>query len=133
AMVLGLVLVIVVSTGLTTLGPSIDTGESGPTKLAQPKGEPVDTVTVEALASIKFNADDYTTQSGVVQFDYTGATGHTLQFREVDYQGFPLGTISGFPKSGKVELQPGKYTIFCTIDSHAQQGMTATITVNQGA
>ena len=52
----------------------------------------------------------------------------TLQFRTLDYKGFPLAT-SGGPTKGKVTLKPGKYAIYCTIDSHAAQGMEATITV----
>jgi len=128
-MVMGFVLVIVVSAGLLSLGPSLNTGESGaggPT--AQPTGAAGSTVSVEALASIKFNATDFTAKPGVVQVDYSGAAGHTLQFRTLDYKGFPLST-SGGPNKGKVTLKPGKYAIYCTIDSHAAQGMEATITV----
>jgi plastocyanin len=133
AMVMGLVVIIVISAGLTALGPSIDTGEAtGGGPVAQPSGSAVGTVAVEALASIKFNSDNYTAPAGVVEIDYSGATGHTLQFRTLDYQGFPLAT-SGGPTKGKVELKPGEYEIYCTVDSHAQQGMVATITVTQGA
>jgi plastocyanin len=130
AMMMTLVLVIVVSAGLLALGPSLDTGEGGgSTQLAQPKCTPVSTVSVEALASIKFNSTTYTATGGCVQMDYSGAIGHTLQFRTLDYKGFPLGTDTGKPKTGKVDLKPGTYKIYCTIDSHAAQGMEATITV----
>ena len=128
-MVMGFVLVIVVSAGLLSLGPSLDTGEEGgggPTP--QPSGAAASTVDVQALASIKFNATDYTAKPGVVEIDYGGAAGHTLQFRTLDYKGFPLST-SGGPTKGKVTLKPGKYAVYCTIDSHAAQGMEATITV----
>jgi plastocyanin len=129
AMMLTLVLVIVVSAGLLALGPSLDTGGGGSSQLAQPKCTPVSTVSVEALASIKFNSTTFTASGGCVQLDYGGAVGHTLQFRTLDYKGFPLGTDTGKPKSGKVTLKPGTYQIYCTIDSHAAQGMEATITV----
>jgi plastocyanin len=130
AMAMTLVLVIVVSAGLLALGPSLDTGESGgSTQLAQPKCDPVSTIDVVAEASIKFNSDTYSASSGCVQMDYSGATGHTLQFRTLDYKGFPLGTDASLPKSGKVDLKPGTYQIYCTVDSHAAQGMEATITV----
>ena len=101
----------------------------GSSQLAQPKCTPVSTVSVEALASIKFNSTTFTASGGCVQIDYGGAPGHTLQFRTLDYKGFPLGTDTGKPKSGKVTLKPGTYQIYCTIDSHAAQGMEATITV----
>jgi len=130
ALVLGLVIVIVMSTGLVALGPSIDTGKSGgSTSLAQPAGAATSTVSVEALPTIRYNSTTFSTKAGIVEIDFSGATGHTLQFRKLDYKGFPLGTIGGFPASGKVELKPGDYEIFCTVDSHAAQGMTATITV----
>ncbi|MEX2100465.1 MAG: sulfocyanin-like copper-binding protein [Acidimicrobiia bacterium] len=130
AMVVALVMVIVVSAGLMALGPSIDTGEEpASAKLPQPSGPPVATVPVEALASILFNADEYATIAGINEIDLTGATGHTLQFRTLDYEGFPLGTITGFPRSGKVELNAGTYYIYCTIPGHEAAGMHANIVV----
>jgi len=130
AMVMTLVLVIVVSAGLLALGPSLDTGEEeGSTQLAQPSGDPVGTVPVEALATIRFNKANYDAPEGIVEFDITGAAGHSFQFRTLDYKGFPIGTSAPFPKSGKVELKPGVYNVYCTVDGHAAQGMVATVTV----
>ncbi|HXY94558.1 MAG TPA: hypothetical protein VEP49_19005 [Acidimicrobiia bacterium] len=128
-MVMAFVVIILVSAGMLSLGPSLNTGKGGTGgPLPQPTGAAASTVSVQALASIKFNATEFTAKAGVVQIDYSGAAGHTLQFRTLDYKGFPLST-SGGPSKGKVTLKPGKYQIFCTIDSHAQQGMEATITV----
>jgi uncharacterized cupredoxin-like copper-binding protein len=134
AMVMTLVLVIVVSAGLLALGPSLDSGKKAASaQLAQPTGKPGSTVDVEALASIKYNASSYDATAGIVQFNLTGAVGHTMQFRTLDYKGFPLGTISGTAKSGQVTLEPGKYEIYCTVDGHAAQGMVATINVAAAA
>lgn len=127
AMVMGLVLIIVVSAGLLSLGPSLNTGESGGGPLPQPPGPATSTVTVEALANITYNAPDYAAKAGVVEFDLTGASGHTLQFRELNYKGFPINTEGG-PNKGKVTLKPGTYNIYCTITGHAAT-MHATITV----
>jgi len=130
AMVMTLVLVIIVSAGLLALGPSLDSGKGGgSTQLAQPTGAATSTVSVEALASIRYNSSAFTATAGVVQFDFSGAVGHTLQFRTLDYKGFPLGTITGAAKTGKVTLKAGTYEIYCTVDGHAAQGMVATITV----
>jgi hypothetical protein len=132
AMVMGLVLVIVVSAGLLSLGPSLNTGEGGGGLLPQPTGPPVATVTVTAGPGLTFDGvkfdKDFPAKAGVVEVDYTGEAGHTLQFRTLGYQGFPL-TTSGGPKKGKVTLKPGKYSIYCTIPGHAAAGMEATITV----
>jgi len=127
-MFLGLVLVIVVSAGLFSLGPSLETGEAtgGPTP--QPKGAAASSVDVTAEANITFNAPNYDAKAGVVQVNYGGAAGHTLQFRTIDYQGFPLKS-TGSPNKGKVQLKPGTYQIYCTVPGHAAT-MHATITVS---
>jgi hypothetical protein len=126
AMVMGLLLVIIVSAGLLSLGPSLSHGDEGGGPLPQPGGAAAATVTVEALTDITFDAEDYPTQAGVVEVDLTGASGHTLQFRELSYQGFPL-TTDGGPNKGKVRLEPGEYYIYCTITGH-EATMNATIT-----
>jgi hypothetical protein len=117
AMVMGLVLVIVVSAGLLSLGPSLGHGEGTGGPLPQPSAQAAATVTVEALTDITFDAEEYPTQAGVVEVDLTGASGHTLQFRELNYEGFPLSTDGG-PNKGKVTLKPGEYYIYCTITGH---------------
>jgi hypothetical protein len=131
AMMMGFVLVIVVSGGLLTLGPSLEHGEEGGGPLPQPSAPPVATVSIAAGPGTSFNGvkfdGNYDTQAGVVEIDYTGEAGHTLQFRELDYEGFPLST-SGGPTKGKVELKPGTYDVYCTILGHAAAGMQATIT-----
>jgi plastocyanin len=130
AMFMGLVVVIVISAGLLALGPSVDTGKGeASTQLAQCKA-PTSTVTVEALASIRYSQADYPTTAGCVQFEFTGATGHTMQFRKLDVKGFPIGSVGGSTATkGAVDLKPGTYDFYCTIDGHAQQGMVATVTV----
>ena len=96
----------------------------------QPTGPAKGTVAVQAEASIKFNATEFTAPAGIVQINYSGATGHTLAIQDPKFAGFLLTTDAGGPKSGKVELTPGKYTIYCTVPGHEAQGMKATITVS---
>jgi plastocyanin len=130
AVILCGVLLFVSMAGLVSLGPSLDEGEGGGGGYVQPTGPAKGTVTVEALASIKFNASDYTAPAGIVQFDYTGATGHTLAIQDPKFDGFLLTTDAGGPKTGKVELAAGKYTLYCTVPGHEAQGMKATLTVS---
>jgi hypothetical protein len=124
------VLLVVSMAGLVSLGPSLDEGEGGGGGYVQPTGPAKGTVTVEALAQIKFNATDYTAPAGIVQLDYTGATGHTLAIQDPKFDGFLLTTDAGGPKTGKVELAAGKYTLYCTVPGHEAQGMKATLTVS---
>ncbi len=125
----GLFLVVSMA-GLVSLGPSLDSGEGGAGGYVQPTGPAKGTVAVQAEASIKFNATDYTAPAGIVQINYSGATGHTLAIQDPKFDGFLLTTDAGGPKSGKVELATGKYTIYCTVPGHEAQGMKATLTVS---
>jgi len=134
AMMVGLIVVIVISAGLLALGPSIDTGEGAASTQQAQCTKATSTVTVEELASIKYSQSDYPTTAGCVQFDFTGASGHTMQFRKLDVKGFPIGSVgASTPTKGAVDLKPGTYDFYCTIDGHAQQGMVATVTVTEGA
>jgi plastocyanin len=129
AMILGGVLVFVSAAGLVSLGPSLNDGEGGGGASVYATGKANSTVTVDALASIQFNATQYTAKPGIVQIDYTGATGHTLAFHDPKLNGFLLTTDPGGRKTGKVDLAAGTYTIYCTVPGHEAQGMHATLTV----
>jgi len=131
AMILGGVFILVSGAGLVSLGPSLDDGEGGGGGgYVQPTGAAKGNVDVEALSSIKFNSDSYTAPAGIVQFDYSGATGHTLAIQDPKFDGFLLTTDAGGPKKGKVQLAAGKYTLYCTVPGHEAQGMKATLTVS---
>jgi plastocyanin len=115
--------------GLVSLGPSLDTGEAGTRAFQYANGTPTSTVSVVALPSIKFDATEFSAKAGVVQFDYGGATGHTLAIQDPKFDGFLLTTELGGRKTGKAKMAPGTYTLYCTVDSHEAQGMKATLTV----
>src|SRR5262245_46850678 len=121
--------------GLTTLGPSEPKSEASGPAFQEPTGDAVGTVDVTAEASLKFNATNFDTVAGVNQINYLlGGGTHTLVFAESEFTGFELAVNPSKTKdSGKVELKPGSYTIYCTIPGHRQAGMEATITVTEGA
>ena len=51
-------------------------------------------------------------------------------FAEKEFTGFELAVNPAKTKdSGKVELEAGTYTIYCTIPGHRAAGMEATVTV----
>src|SRR5258708_7542962 len=129
-MILGLVLVIVTSAGLFSLGPSLNDSEGGAASgYVEPPPPAVGQVDVIALASIKFDAKQFTAPAGVVTVNYSGATGHPLPIDNPKFDGFLLSTSAAGKKSGRVLLKPGSYTIYCTVPGHRAQGMEATITV----
>jgi len=131
-MVLATSMVVVVMSGLLTLGAADEHGEGGEGGgYQEPAGEPVGTLAVEALQSIKFDSGAYTAPAGIVAVELTGAAGHTLVYEDPELAGFKLALPNG-PEQRKVELAPGEYVIFCDIAGHRAQGMEATVTVAEG-
>jgi hypothetical protein len=124
-LILGVAFLLVSAGGLVSLGASLDEGVAATPALGPAKA----TVTVRANPNQTFDAQEYTAPSGVVRFDYTGASGHTLAIEDPRFAGFELHTGGG-PSSGKVDLPPGKYTLYCTVTGHAAT-MHATLTVTK--
>jgi plastocyanin len=132
-MVVALVVIIVIGAGLTTIGPSLKSKEAAKANpFVNPSGAAVAQLNVTAESTLTFDASAYPVtvpgSSGVVQVNYSGATNHTLAIDNPKYNGFQLSS-AGSPRTGKVLLSPGTYTIYCTIDSHRALGMQATVTV----
>jgi plastocyanin len=132
AMILGGVFIFVSAAGLVSLGPSLDDGESGATNPnVNPPGAVKGSVDVEALSTLKFNSDAFTAPAGKVEFNYSGATGHTLAIQDPAFDGFLLTTDAGGPKKGSALLKAGeKYTLYCTVPGHEAAGMKATLTIS---
>jgi plastocyanin len=132
AMILGGVLIVVIGAGLVSLGPSLDEGEAaGGNPNVNPPGAVKGNVDVVALSTLKFDSDAYTAPAGKVQFNYSGATGHTLLIQDTAFDGFALTTDAGGPKKGSVLLKAGqKYTLYCNVPGHEAAGMKATLTVS---
>jgi plastocyanin len=132
-MMLAGLMIIVMSAGLLSLGPSEETEEAGAAGYQQPGGPPVATLDVQALPSNTFQAADFTVPAGIIQVNYIQVGGtHTLVFSNPEFSGFQLA-VPGGPETGKVELQPGNYTIYCTIPGHRAAGMQANVTVTPAA
>jgi plastocyanin len=132
-MIMGFVLVIIVSGGLLSLGPSLKNKEGGAaTGYVKPKGPPASTVSVIAGPGLTFNGvkftGNYTAKAGIIEIDYSGDPSHNLVFTDPKLAGFELQT-SG-TKKGDVQLKPGTYTFYCNVTGHRAAGMQATLTVS---
>ena len=136
AIMVAILFLFIGAAGLTTLGPSENKNNkaAGPA-FKEPTGDAVGTVDITAEPTLKFNATNFDTVGGVNQINYIlGGGTHTLVFEEKEFNGFELAVNPTKPKdSGKVELAPGTYTVFCTIPGHREAGMQATITVSGSA
>jgi plastocyanin len=130
---LSLVLVLVFSAGLISFGSGEEKkGTNGP---AAPAGPPVNTLEIDALPTLSFQATSFTVPAGINQIDYVdkGTGGHTLVFSDPKLNYFNLAVPAG-PTKGKVQLVAGvDYTVYCTIPGHRAAGMQATIHVTAGA
>jgi uncharacterized cupredoxin-like copper-binding protein len=94
-----------------------------------PKGPSVQTLDIHA-GNFYFKPNALDAQAGVTTIKLTDDGGiHTLVFDNA-FSGFQLEVSGGGDSStGKVDLKPGKYTFYCNITGHRQQGMEGTITV----
>jgi hypothetical protein len=126
AVILGSVFLLLSVAGLLSLGPSLDDGTAATPELGPAKA----TVAVRANPNVTFDSDEYAAPAGVVRFDYSGAPGHTLAIRDPRFSDFELHTGGGGQSSGKVDLPPGKYALYCTVTGHAAT-MHATLTVTR--
>jgi plastocyanin len=125
-------MVLILSAGLLSLGPS-EESEAGGGGFKQPAGPAVATLEVDALPSLSFQATEFSTPAGINQINYNDLGGtHTLLFTDPKLSGFQLAVPQG-PKTGKVDLKPGTYTIYCSIPGHRAAGMQATVNVGAAA
>ncbi|MFO7589329.1 MAG: hypothetical protein R6X23_00325 [Acidimicrobiia bacterium] len=120
--------VLIVSAGFVSLGPSEGEGEGEASGYVEPSGPAVATLEVDALPSLKFQSDEFTTQAGINEIKYLDKGGfHTLLFDEPEFAGFRLEVPPD--DAGKIDLPAGTYTIFCDVPGHRAAGMEATLTV----
>ena len=132
AVSLAVLLGLIGAAGLTTIGAAEDHGGGeAAAGFVEPTGEPVATLEVDALPTLKFQLTDFPTTAGINEIVYVNQGGtHTLLFEEAEFRGFELAVGGNKNEDrGKVELAAGTYTIYCSIPGHRAAGMVATVTV----
>ncbi len=110
----------------TTTPTAADTGGTGGTG---------GTIAVEADpdGALAYTETELTASAGSNTIDFNNPAGLEHDVRIEDADGNDIGgtdTVSGGTTTGTVELEPGTYTYFCSVDGHADAGMEGTLTVN---
>jgi len=115
--------------GTTTTGST-----SGTTTTAAPPTGKATTLKLAAVPNaIKYDTTQLSGKAGQVTIDFDNPS--TALSHDVCLEG-PSGaeigcsaTVSGSSTSLSENLKPGKYTFFCSVDSHRQAGMEGTLAV----
>jgi plastocyanin len=88
-------------------------------------------LSADPSGALKFNKKVLSTKSGAVTIDMKNPSSvpHAIavEGNGVDKDGQTV--TSGGTSTVSVTLKPGKYTFYCPVDSHKQQGMQGTLTV----
>jgi plastocyanin len=123
------VLAAVLLIGSLVLGASLPKDEKSQ-GFPEPKGPAINTLEVDALPTLSFQAKTFNVPAGVNQIKYVDKGGtHTLVFDKNAQPGFELAVPNGL-SALKVDLKPNTtYTVYCTIPGHRQAGMQADIVV----
>jgi len=108
----------------------------GPTE-APPPEVPVEPPSIPhvqvSAVEYSFSLSRTTVPAGkvVLQFVNAGQDEHNLQLEPA--QGPPTEAFANTPSKGvadlQLEMQPGSYTLFCSLPTHEQKGMKATLVV----
>jgi hypothetical protein len=111
--------------GSLVLGTSLpkEEAEAG---YQEPAGEAINTLEVDALPTLKFQASRFDVPGGINLIKYIDKGGtHTLVFDDNAVPGFELAVPEG-RAAAKVDLEPNsEFVIYCSIPGHRQAGMEA--------
>jgi plastocyanin len=88
-------------------------------------------ISADPSGALKYEETDVSATAGSVTIDFTNMSSlpHDVT---IEGNGASGGTdvITGSSTSTTIDLQPGTYTFFCSVDGHRAAGMEGTLTVN---
>ena len=131
---LTLLLLIALTLGLAGCGGGDD--EAATTGAATPTaggggGGAGGTVQLNTSSGISYDESSAEASAGEVTIEYTNDSGlpHNVTLEGSGADGEATDTITEGSADLTVNLEPGEYTFFCSVDSHRDQGMEGTLVV----
>jgi plastocyanin len=88
-------------------------------------------ISADAGGALAFDTTEATADAGTVEitFDNPSTTPHDLKIEGPDGDLGGTEVITESSAEASVELEPGDYTFYCSVDSHRDAGMEGTLTV----
>jgi plastocyanin len=89
-------------------------------------------IAADPSGGLKFDVSSLTAKAGKVTIDFTNKAPLPHNVKIEGPGGKKLGgtsTISGSSTKATVDLRPGTYTFYCSVDAHRQAGMQGKLTV----
>ncbi len=109
------------------------TASAGGGATAAPSGPATNQIKISAVASgqLAYDQKSVAAKAGkdTIDFDNPAPTPHDVVIVQGTKKLAETATISGKKATASVTLKPGKYTFFCSVDSHRQAGMQGTLIV----
>ena len=120
------------SSSSSTPAASSSTSTSSTTAAAGGGGGGTVSVEADPSGQLAYTQTSLTANAGSDTIDFNNPASIPHNVTIEDSSGKTVGatdTITGSTTSTTVDLKPGTYTFFCSVDSHEQAGMEGTLTV----
>ena len=88
-------------------------------------------ISADPSGALKYEQTDVSASAGTITIDFTNMSSLSHDVR-IEGNGASGGTdqITDSSTTATVDLEPGTYTFFCSVDGHRAAGMEGTLTVN---
>ena len=88
-------------------------------------------IAADPSGALKFDQSELAAEAGSVTIEFTNMSSlqHNVTFDGPDVEDEGTDTISGSTTSTTLDLKPGTYTFYCSVDGHRAAGMEGKLVV----
>jgi plastocyanin len=89
-------------------------------------------ISADPSGALEFEETSVEATAGAVTIDFTNdsSLSHDVKIEGNGVEGEGTDEVTGGSVSATVDLQPGTYTFYCSVDGHRAAGMEGTLVVN---